>query len=463
MSRQDAVKGAEEPQAHSNGSAAPAAASAAGGAAALAEALPLRNHTHNTRSKKEAATQDQMAQQQQAEQQEQQGAGAEREAKGHETTVLQANHQGPVAAEQAAEEQASQPGHRRQRPRKPALKGSKTAPGAATCAARDAPQQQQQQQQQQLQQVQLRQAVAPAPPHGHNTRLQEREAARRVSFAAGPWAEKFGTQDGHPDHEGQLARQRRNAGARWGADLTPSAVRAVEAELGEECRPSIDRLKRRVGLLPLRKRSREHYILINGGSLQGASAQPAAASSVEPGAVPGGSPTGAACSDATQQPAKKARGTQRGVAAATSASEPPTNEEEEEQQQQQPVAAGSPAGGHARANGRAAKGGAGAGAGTAGKPGVGLDGAAAYAAVGTARPGSPAGSIAAPQASALLGRKLGASPADALAAAANGTAAVANSVNGGPPAKRASQRLGGLTGPVGLLGGFSRRSNAPGS
>lgn len=325
MSRQDAVKGAGEPQAHSNGSAAPAAASAAGGAAALAEALPLRNHTHNTRSKKEAATQDQMAQQQvvpqppaqqhaqaaaratliandaaascvlhpgaplsptsasrqhtrqqfgpaaclaqqlaertaqhiavprspraararlqQAEQQEQQGAGAEQEAKGHETTVLQADHQGPVAAEQAAEEQASQPGHRRQRPRKPALKGSKTAPGAATCAARDAPQQHQHQHQRQ--QVQLRQAVAPAPPHGHNTRLQEREAARRVSFAAGPWAEKFGTQDGHPDHEGQLARQRRNAGARWGADLTPSAVRAVEAELGEECRPSIDRLKRR--------------------------------------------------------------------------------------------------------------------------------------------------------------------------------------------------------------------------
>lgn len=96
----------------------------------------------------------------------------------------------------------------------------------------------------------------------HNTRhaaqqqQQQQEceglaATRRVSFAQGPWAGKFQTCDGHPDHEGQLARQRRSAGSSWGRDLTPSAVRAVESELGEACRPSIDRLKRRwVSRLP---------------------------------------------------------------------------------------------------------------------------------------------------------------------------------------------------------------------
>lgn len=74
----------------------------------------------------------------------------------------------------------------------------------------------------------------------------------QVRFAPGPWADRFRTHDGHPDHEGQLARQRRSMGAGWGRDLTPSAVRAVEAELGEACRPSIDRLKRRCGLAVMR-------------------------------------------------------------------------------------------------------------------------------------------------------------------------------------------------------------------
>ncbi|PRW45419.1 chitin synthase D [Chlorella sorokiniana] len=77
-------------------------------------------------------------------------------------------------------------------------------------------------------------------------------------------------------------------GAGWGRDLTPSAVRAVEAELGEACRPSIDRLKRRVGLLPLRKRPREYYILINGGHL----ADPAAANGSGPDTANGRSANG---------------------------------------------------------------------------------------------------------------------------------------------------------------------------
>ena len=142
--------------------------------------------------------------------------------------------------------------------------------GSTQQQATTAPQQKQQQQPQreqqqagqhqpQQQQAQDCQQHAAPPPqqqqqtqtqHEHNTRQRGREAAgRKVSFAPGPWSDKFSTHDGHPDHEGQLARQRRaggsGGGGGWGRDLTPSAVRAVEAELGEECRPSIDRLKRR--------------------------------------------------------------------------------------------------------------------------------------------------------------------------------------------------------------------------
>ena len=85
----------------------------------------------------------------------------------------------------------------------------------------------------------------PSPYHPPPMLLAPLLPLPQVRFAPGPWADKFRTHDGHPDHEGQLARQRRSMGAGWGRDLTPSAVRAVEAELGEACRPSIDRLKRR--------------------------------------------------------------------------------------------------------------------------------------------------------------------------------------------------------------------------
>lgn len=56
----------------------------------------------------------------------------------------------------------------------------------------------------------------------------------------------------------------------------------------------------------------------------------------------------------------------------------------------------------------------------------------------------------------MLGRKRGASHAGVPAAVANGGDG-SSGTSSSPPAKRASQRLGGLSGPVGLLGGFSMR------
>ena len=124
-------------------------------------------------------------------------------------------------------------------PPAPATAGAAAAEGPAPAALQQA----------QRQDGAASPAAPPLPEHEHNTRHAQRQreelARRKVSFAPGPWAGKFSTHDGHPDHEGQLARQRRSSGMGWGRDLTPSAVRAVEAELGEECRPSIDRLKRR--------------------------------------------------------------------------------------------------------------------------------------------------------------------------------------------------------------------------
>ena len=86
---------------------------------------------------------------------------------------------------------------------------------------------------------------------GEAPRQQRRTAKcgqHKVQFSQGPLEQKYGTQDGHPDHEGRLARQRRSLGLSWGHDLTPSSVRALESgpdALGEECQPSLSRLKRR--------------------------------------------------------------------------------------------------------------------------------------------------------------------------------------------------------------------------
>ncbi|GAB4821532.1 hypothetical protein N2152v2_008578 [Parachlorella kessleri] len=90
----------------------------------------------------------------------------------------------------------------------------------------------------------------------------------KVGFATGPLSDKYQTEDGHPDHEGRTAQPKRCLGQSWGHDLTPSNVKDLETELGEECRPSLDRLKRRVGLLPLRKRPQDYltWMLDSSGS-----------------------------------------------------------------------------------------------------------------------------------------------------------------------------------------------------
>lgn len=77
---------------------------------------------------------------------------------------------------------------------------------------------------------------------------------RRVRFAQGPFSDQYATKDGHPHHEGQTAIQRRSVSSPWPLDLTPHSIRMLEAEVGDICQHSIERLKRRVGLLPLLQR-----------------------------------------------------------------------------------------------------------------------------------------------------------------------------------------------------------------
>ena len=67
----------------------------------------------------------------------------------------------------------------------------------------------------------------------------------RVRFADGPLQETYGTPDGHPNHEGQTARQRRSLSTSYPVDVTPHSIRMLEQELGESYRLSINRLKRR--------------------------------------------------------------------------------------------------------------------------------------------------------------------------------------------------------------------------
>jgi hypothetical protein len=113
------------------------------------------------------------------------------------------------------------------------LKDAQTEPFAALPAAHEPPFAQEQQ---------------PSPPK-HN-----RKRARSVSFAPGPAeiAAKYRTDDGHPDHEGETARQKRRLKRPAYEHLTVAAIESLEKELGEDCKPSIVRLKRRAGLLPLR-------------------------------------------------------------------------------------------------------------------------------------------------------------------------------------------------------------------
>ena len=67
----------------------------------------------------------------------------------------------------------------------------------------------------------------------------------RVHFAPGPLADLYETKVGHPQHEGQTAIQRRSVLSQWPIDLTPHSIRMLEAEVGDICQHSIQRLKRR--------------------------------------------------------------------------------------------------------------------------------------------------------------------------------------------------------------------------
>ncbi|KAK9806609.1 hypothetical protein WJX73_009057 [Symbiochloris irregularis] len=85
---------------------------------------------------------------------------------------------------------------------------------------------------------------------------QQRGSRKRAHFAPGPWKDKFGTADGHPDHEGVVAKAARQCLPRYPVSLSAASVHALENELEGLCPWSIGRLKRRVGLLPVVKRER---------------------------------------------------------------------------------------------------------------------------------------------------------------------------------------------------------------
>ena len=89
-------------------------------------------------------------------------------------------------------------------------------------------------------------------PSSHNSkllkllvRLLKRLVPDRVTFAKGPFAERYGTRDGHARREGTTAPQRRQLGSPWPIDLTPANVRLLEVELQGSCAWSLERLKRR--------------------------------------------------------------------------------------------------------------------------------------------------------------------------------------------------------------------------
>ena len=67
----------------------------------------------------------------------------------------------------------------------------------------------------------------------------------RLHFAPGPWSGKFNTVDGHPNHEGVVARPKRSLSPRFPVPLTISMVQALEPEIGSICPHSLERLKRR--------------------------------------------------------------------------------------------------------------------------------------------------------------------------------------------------------------------------
>lgn len=68
---------------------------------------------------------------------------------------------------------------------------------------------------------------------------------RQVTFAPGP----LDTDDGHPHHTGRMSKARVVQPLYEGEPLTRRNIAALEAELGPVNQPSIERLKRRCGVM----------------------------------------------------------------------------------------------------------------------------------------------------------------------------------------------------------------------
>lgn len=82
---------------------------------------------------------------------------------------------------------------------------------------------------------------------------------KRVRFAPGPLQGLHDSEDGHPGHEGETAQAVRLLDHSYVAKLSKPNVKAIEELLEGSCPESVERLKRRVGLLPLVKKGRRPY------------------------------------------------------------------------------------------------------------------------------------------------------------------------------------------------------------
>lgn len=77
----------------------------------------------------------------------------------------------------------------------------------------------------------------------------EGRGALRVRFAGGPLGGAYGTDDGHPPEEGRVATAKRDLGGGGPEGFTWHNVRTLAKLLGDDCLPSIERLKRRLKVM----------------------------------------------------------------------------------------------------------------------------------------------------------------------------------------------------------------------
>lgn len=79
---------------------------------------------------------------------------------------------------------------------------------------------------------------------------------RRVTFATGPLGSVYATTDGHPPHEGEVARPVKKPDKDYRRPLTRAAVETLVELLGDSCVFSLRRLKMRAGMLPTERPQR---------------------------------------------------------------------------------------------------------------------------------------------------------------------------------------------------------------